>query len=195
MAGAKALVLEADFRRPAIAEALELRPGYGLADVLVGHASAADALQEIEVPNHRGLASRPQGALHILQAGAQPPNPAELLESQRLGTLLNELRSEYALIVIDTPPLTFVSDAFPVLHAADGVLVVGRVGWTRRDAASRLRETLAGSGAPVLGVVVNGLVTPTSEKDYHAYGTEPEARPMIAMRMDRERIPVSDPET
>jgi len=63
----------------------------------------------------------------------------------------------YDLVVIDTPPLTAVSDAFPLLSKVDGVLIVGRVGRYRRDVAERLHETLTGAGAPLLGVVANGF--------------------------------------
>jgi len=63
----------------------------------------------------------------------------------------------YDLVVIDTPPLTAVSDAFPLLRKVDGVIIVGRVGRNRRDIAQRLHETLTGAGAPLLGVVANGF--------------------------------------
>ncbi len=59
--------------------------------------------------------------------------------------------------MVDTPPLTAVSDAFPLLGKVDGVIIVGRVGRNRRDVAQRLHETLTGAGAPLLGVVANGF--------------------------------------
>jgi Mrp family chromosome partitioning ATPase len=71
--------------------------------------------------------------------------------------LLEQARSTYDLIVIDTPPLTAVSDAFPLLRKVDGVVIVGRVGRNRRDVAERLHETLTGAGAPLLGVIANGF--------------------------------------
>jgi len=72
-------------------------------------------------------------------------------------SLLQQAKSRYDLIVIDTPPLTAVSDAFRLLGTVDGVIIVGRVGRNRRDVAQRLHETLTGAGAPLLGVVANGL--------------------------------------
>jgi Mrp family chromosome partitioning ATPase len=71
--------------------------------------------------------------------------------------LLEQAKSTYELIVIDTPPLTAVSDAFPLLRKVDGVVIVGRVGRNRRDVAERLHETLTGAGAPLLGVIANGF--------------------------------------
>ncbi len=71
--------------------------------------------------------------------------------------LLDGARSTYDLVVVDTPPLTVVSDAFPLLGKVDGVIIVGRVGRNRRDVAVRLHETLLAAGAPLLGVVANGF--------------------------------------
>ncbi len=86
-----------------------------------------------------------------------PPNPAKLIESQAMEGVIDESRSTYDLVVIDTPPLGVVSDAFPLLRKVDGVIVVGRGGRNRRDVAQRLHETLTAAGAPLLGVVANGF--------------------------------------
>ena len=67
-------------------------------------------------------------------------NPGEVTESHAMETLLERTRSTYDLVVIDTPPLTAVSDAFPLLRKVDGVIIVGRVGRNRRDVAERLHE-------------------------------------------------------
>jgi Mrp family chromosome partitioning ATPase len=72
-------------------------------------------------------------------------------------SLLEQAKAEYDLVVVDTPPLTAASDAFPLLSKVDGVIIVGRVGRNRRDVAERMHETLTGAGAPLLGVVANGL--------------------------------------
>ena len=72
-------------------------------------------------------------------------------------TVLERVKEQYDLVVIDTPPLTAVSDAFPLLGKVDGVVIVGRVGRNRHDVAQRLHETLSGAGAPLLGVIANGF--------------------------------------
>jgi Mrp family chromosome partitioning ATPase len=90
--------------------------------------------------------------LDVLVAGsALPPNPGELIGSHAMESLLERAKAKYDLIVVDTPPLTAVSDAFPLLGKVDGVIIVGRVGRSRRDVAQRLHETLMGAGAPLLG--------------------------------------------
>ncbi|HWY17139.1 MAG TPA: polysaccharide biosynthesis tyrosine autokinase [Solirubrobacteraceae bacterium] len=155
--GARVLLIEADLRRPTLAAQLDVSPGPGLADVLIGMVSLNDATQSIDFdqPARRGSRGR---MLDALVAGAAlPPNPGELIESHAMEGLLEQVRSTYDLVVIDTPPLTAVSDAFPLLRKVDGVIIVGRVGRNRRDVAERLHETLTGAGAPLLGVVANGF--------------------------------------
>jgi capsular exopolysaccharide synthesis family protein len=155
--GSRVLLLEADLRRPTIAQQLEISSGPGLADVLIGAASLTEATQEVDI-EPSSAADRRGRVLDVLVAGAAvPPNPGELIESHAMETLLQRLKSEYDLVVVDTPPLTAVSDSFPLLSKVDGVLIVGRVGRNRRDVAERLHETLAGAGAPLLGVVANGF--------------------------------------
>src|SRR5262249_62031891 len=84
--------------------------------------------------------------------------------------VLEEARSTYALVVIDTSPLAAVSDAFPLLRKVDGVIVVARGGRSRRDVAERLRETFGGSHAPLLGVIANGFKVRRPRSHDRAYG-------------------------
>jgi len=155
--GSRVLLLEADLRRPTLAQQLEIQPGLGLSDVLIGVASLREATRSIDLGYSSVGGSEPR-TLDVLVAGAVlPPNPGELIESHAMETLLEQVKRTYDLVVIDTPPLTVVSDAFPLLSRVDGVLIVGRVGRNRRDIAERLHETLTGAGAPLLGVVANGF--------------------------------------
>jgi len=154
--GAHVLLLEADLRQPTLANQLGLQPGPGLAEVLVGALPMNEATRAVEVdtspPNAGG-----KRTLDVLGAGGVlPPNPAELLDSHAMDSLLAQAKSSYDLVVIDTPPLTAVSDAFPLLTKVDGVVLVGWVGRSRRDAAERLHQVVASSGAPLLGVIANG---------------------------------------
>ena len=81
------------------------------------------------------------------------------------------------LVVIDTPPLTAVSDAFPLLRKVDGVVIVGWVGRSRRDAAEQLHQVLAGSGAPLLGVIANG--SKSGGPDAYAYANGDKSSPAV----------------
>jgi capsular exopolysaccharide synthesis family protein len=155
--GSRVLLLEADLRRPTIAVQLDVASGPGVADVLIGAVSLNEATQTVDLglPGADGRGAR---SFDVLVAGSSlPPNPGELIESHAMESLLQQAKTRYDLIVIDTPPLTAVSDAFPLLGKVDGVIIVGRVGRNRRDVAQRLHETLTGAGAPLLGVVANGF--------------------------------------
>jgi capsular exopolysaccharide synthesis family protein len=167
--GSRVLLLEADLRRPTIARKLDISSGPGLSDVLIGAIPMSEATQSVYLQT-QGDASSADRVLDVLVAGAVlPPNPAELIESHAMEILLAQARSTYDLTVIDTPPLTAVSDAFPLLRKVDGVVIVGRVGRNRRDVAERLHKTLEGAGAPLLGVIANGFKAARSGS-YYGYG-------------------------
>jgi polysaccharide biosynthesis transport protein len=164
--GSRVLLMEVDLRRPTVARQLAIRSRPGLADVLIDVVEMRAAIQSIQLDSVFAQGSEGR-TLDVLVAGAvMPPNPAALIESTAMESVLEQAKSEYDLIVIDTPPLTAVSDAFPLLGKVDGVVIVGWVGRNRRDVAQRLHETLEGAGAPLLGVVANGF----SSRGLGAYG-------------------------
>jgi succinoglycan biosynthesis transport protein ExoP len=164
--GSRVLLMEVDLRRPTIARQLAIRSRPGLADVLIEAVEMRAAIQSIQLDHVFAQGSEGR-TLDVLVAGAvMPPNPAALIESGAMESVLEQAKSEYDLVVIDTPPLTAVSDAFPLLGKVDGVLIVGWVGRNRRDVAERLHDTLVGAGAPLLGVVANGF----SSRGLGAYG-------------------------
>lgn len=155
-AGSRALLIEADLRKPTLSERLSIQPRVGLVDVLIGASSLDEATVSVAVETaEQGDATK--RSVDVLAAGSIiPPNPSELLESQAMTVLLDQAGSVYDFVVIDTPPLTAVSDAFPLLTKVDGVLVVSWVGRSRRDVTERLRDVLQSTEAPMLGVVANG---------------------------------------
>jgi hypothetical protein len=111
----------------------------------------------------------------VVTAGNQPPNPRDLIESEQMRELLSRAHSEYDFVVVDTPPTTVVSDAVPLLKQVSGVIVVVRMGKSKRDAAESLREQLTNVDAPTLGIVVNSTGTTV---DAYGYGyAESGARP------------------
>lgn len=182
--GSRVLLLEADLRRPTLAQQLDIPNGRGLSDVLIGLTSLEESVQAIELDERTAARVR---TLNVLLAGAAvPPNPGELIESHAMEALLQQAKATYDLIVIDTPPLTAVSDAFPLLGKVDGVIIVGRVGRNRRDIAERLHHTLTGTGAPLLGVIANGLKLGRLGRSYgYAYnyvapGVPPDASTAVA---------------
>ena len=176
--GASVAVVEADLRKPTLAASFGLPAtleserslvpvlidavtlGTALVDVAV-HAEGLDVLARMATtaaPDQTG--ARGEGhagpGLVLLAAGAAPANPPAVLASHRMSQVLDELGNRYDVVLIDTPPLLAVSDALPLIEGSDGVLVVGRVGLSKRDSARRLGELMQQlAGANVLGVVVN----------------------------------------
>jgi capsular exopolysaccharide synthesis family protein len=153
----RVLLVELDLRNPTLAQQLDIQPGPGVADVLIGTIRMEEATRSVDLsassPAHGATGRR----FDVLPAGAVlPPNPGELIESHAMEATLEQARSSYDLVVIDTPPLTCVPDAFPLLTKVDGVVIVGRVEHSRRDAAERLHQILANSGARLLGVIATG---------------------------------------
>ncbi len=195
--GSRVLLLEADLRRPTLAQQFDVPAGRGLSDVLIGAVTLDEAVQSIELGEPSGARSIAR-TLDVLAAGvALPPNPGELIESHAMESLLDRARSTYDLVVIDTPPLTAVSDAFPLLRKVDGVIIVGRVGRNRRDVAERLHDTLRGAGAPLLGVIANGLKAGRLggsygyAYDYAAAGAAPRASALLPS--SNGAVPVEQP--
>lgn len=164
----RVLLLEADFRRPSLSVAWGLPRSPGLAAVLTGRLSLDRAIRRLDpglvAPrDHNG--SRPSlsdtgqtnRGLHVLPAGAVPPNPGDLLASDAMRALLLQTEEMYDLVVIDTPPLPVVSDAVPLVKHVSGVLAIVRLRKTQRDASRRLMQQLQDLGATFLGVVLNDV--------------------------------------
>jgi capsular exopolysaccharide synthesis family protein len=150
--GSRVLLMEADLRQPKLAQRLGLHSRVGLPDVLNGTISMAAATQSIR------LDAEAAGTLDVLPSGPSvPPNPVELIESDAMEAFLAQAKSAYDLVVVDAPELTSISDAFLMLSKVDGVIIVGRMGRSRRDVARRLTRVLASSGAPLVGIVANGV--------------------------------------
>ena len=150
--GSDVLLIEADLRRPSLTTALGERSPGGLTQVLAGLMTFEKAL--LQVPATRAPAVG-DPVLDVLVAGPIPPNPAQLLDSHAMRELLLDVYPRYDLVVIDTPPLTVVPDSVPLLHQVSAVVAVGRLGSSRRDAASVLCSQLKIMDAPLVGVVAN----------------------------------------
>jgi len=153
----KVVVMETDLRNPSLARQHGLGVGPGLAELLTHQIELDEAIQTKQLAGGSNGKDADERTLDVMVAGAIPPNPAELIESQTISEVLAQLGERYDLVVIDTAPLGVVSDAFPLLRQVGGVIVVARMDRTTRDAAERMRERLGRLEAPVLGIVANGI--------------------------------------
>ncbi len=144
--GQRTLLIDGDLRRPLVHQAFALVQEPGLTDVLVGRATAREAVRPEVLPN-----------LDVLPSGAIPPNPSELLGSAAMQMLVAGLRHDYHYIIMDTPPALPVTDASVVASGADAAILVFRSGDTEEVAAQRALEQLRRVHARVAGAVLNGV--------------------------------------
>ena len=154
--GEQVLLLEADLRRPRVAQMLGLEGSVGLTDILVGRAEVADVVQRFgAVPG-----------LGVLAAGTLPPNPSELLGSQHMFELIRELE-KMSVVIIDAPPLIPVTDAAVLSVATGGALLVVALNKVRRDQVRQSMTNLDTVGGKLLGTIANMVPARSME----AYGT------------------------
>jgi capsular exopolysaccharide synthesis family protein len=156
--GRRVLLVDADLRRARLHRVFGVERGDGLVGLLTDSARIEDVVMATEAPN-----------VFLLPAGQAVDRPAELLSSLQMQRLMVELGRRFDLVVIDTPPVGLVSDGLALSRYADGVVIVVRdqaVGRNLvRDAVERLRQV----GAPLMGVVVNAVVTTSSAARYRYY--------------------------
>lgn len=159
-AGHRTLLIDADLRRAQLSELFRptnVPSRAGLTELLTGHA-----------PLEQVVHQTPVGGLSLLPAGARAPNPAELLGSQTLQTLLVQLQNRYDFILVDTPPVLPVADTLMLSRLADSVILVVRSNSTERKLAQEARRRLDRVHARVLGVVLND--TPSGTDGYAVVG-------------------------
>jgi succinoglycan biosynthesis transport protein ExoP len=166
--GTRTLLIEADMRRATLAKSEGLVSLTGLSLVLAREHDIQDAIVEVPLDEDR----HPDNVLHVIPAGPVPPNPATLLESDRMEEVIRFAEAEYELVVIDTPPITVVADAIPLLRLVSGVVAVCRLNKTRRDALVALRHQLENVNAPLLGVVLNGAEEVGGQVSHYYYHYE-----------------------
>ncbi len=157
----RVLLIDADLRRARVHSALGINSDRGLTNVLVGEASLSDAVQRSSVEG-----------LDVLAAGPIPPNPAEVLGSERMQEILKEAAGRWDRVVVDSPPLVAVTDPALLAKYVDAVFLVISIGKTSIRSIQRARETLAGVGCPIHGAVLNNADLRLSgyAESYGGYG-------------------------
>ena len=155
--GGKVLLIDGDLRNPSVARTLGIEGGAGLTTVLLGQAGVDDVVQRWR-----------DTSLHVLTAGAIPPNPSELLGSEPMRELFDKLAHEFDFILIDSPPVVPVVDAVLLDRLTGGTLMVVASHKTKkRDLASAVKQ-LDTVGAKLVGFALNFV--PVSESDARRYG-------------------------
>jgi receptor protein-tyrosine kinase len=192
-AGRRVALIDADLRRPALPKRLGVESGYGVTDVLAGDCSLADALTTVPIAASASVSVPARARLHdgsssaetngkaawlpevtLLNAGSSAANPPTVIESEGFRSLIQTLADSHDIVMIDTTPMTAVTDAIPLLARVDAVLIITRSGTTDRRSARHAAEIIDRvPGINAIGIVVNGL--PPAEASaygasYYGYG-------------------------
>jgi len=169
--GRRALIIDADLRKPRLHEVFQVSNRTGLVSYLTGGADFEGIISRTTVPQ-----------LYVTPSGPIPPNPSELLASERMVELVKAARGRFDFVVIDTPPLLPVTDATLVGDLVDGVTICLRAGKVTREEARSCLDRLKMAGVKVLGVVLNrhllnqGGYAGRRYQMYEAYGAEVEPK-------------------
>ena len=159
LGGSRVLLIDADMRRPGLHRPLRLTNERGLSQVLTGQARVRDVIQRTVDPN-----------LLAVTAGTAPPNPSELLASERMKTLLTNLvHGPFDWIIVDTPPVLAVTDAVVLAPLVSGVVFVVGAEMTRRRLAERAVETILQSRPKSTAVILNKVDFARNKYYYSRY--------------------------
>jgi capsular exopolysaccharide synthesis family protein len=161
--GRRVLLMDADFHRPMLHKIFRLKPEVGLTSVLTGQANFEDAVQHFQY-NGKSVEN-----LDIVVAGPQSPNPSELLGSEKMQALLLDAREKYQWVILDVPPVLFVSEASILSVICDGALMVVRPGTNRRSHLRKAIEQLENINARIVGCVLNNTVVSRIGRYYSHY--------------------------
>ncbi len=144
--GQKILILDCDMRKPRLHKVFPCDRGSGMSNILVGEGDWRKLKCPTQVPN-----------LDIIPSGPIPPNPAELIGSERMKTLISEILQEYDRVLIDSPPIVAVTDSVVLSRFVEGVVLVIQVGVTARDVIANSIRQLQDVQAHILGAVLNAV--------------------------------------
>lgn len=157
MTGSRVLIIDADLRRPALHKRFDLANDIGLCSIFSDDANVEQAIQASHIPG-----------LDVMVAGPPPPNPGELLGSDRMVQLTKGFRS-YDFVIIDSPPVNVVADPLVLSSLVDGVVLVVEANRTGRNVVVQAQARLAEMKANVLGAIVNKLNIRTAGYGYYYY--------------------------
>lgn len=155
-AGMQVLIVDCDLRKPVQHKIFELPNQKGVTNVLVEQLRAEDIIHSTKVCN-----------LSVLTSGLIPPNPSELLSSERMKSLAEGLKDQFDIVLFDAPPALAVTDAAVLSSRVDGVILVLKSGVAKIDMAKQAKEQIEKANGKFIGSVLYGVSF--SGEDYHYY--------------------------
>ena len=154
----KVLLIDCDLRNASIHKMFRLNNIYGLTDILAKDRAVDKCIQKTELEN-----------LYVLTAGAIPPNPAEILSSEKMKNLIEDLKNIYDYIFIDTPPIGLVTDAGALSSFIDGVVLVVKSESVEKKYLEETKKKLDAVDARILGAILNSYKSEQKDYDYYSY--------------------------
>lgn len=157
-AGKKVLVVDADLRKPQLHRIFRIKNLNGLTSYIASHIEIKELIKSTKIPG-----------LFIINAGPIPPNPSELLGSDRMKRLVDILRQPFDYTLFDTPPILAVSDALDLGSKTDGLILIVWGEKTSRKALQKAREKVDLTRVKTLGVIINNLKIRKHDYYHHYY--------------------------
>ena len=154
----KVLLIDCDLRNASIHKMFKINNIYGLTDILAKDRAVDKCIQETELEN-----------LYVLTAGAIPPNPAEILSSEKMKNLIEDLKNIYDYIFIDTPPIGLVTDAGVLSSFTDGVVLVVKSESVEKKYLEETKKKLDAVDARILGAILNSYKSEQKDYNYYSY--------------------------
>jgi capsular exopolysaccharide synthesis family protein len=155
----RTLLIDADLRKPVQHNVFDLQRGPGLSEYLIGEIHDINSLiHPTKVEN-----------LFLISAGGLPPNPSELLGSERMSAMVDQLEQDWDMVLFDSPPIVAVTDASMISGEIDAIAMVVKAGQTDRAAVDRALDTIRNVRAPLVGVILNGANPETLTGKYSYY--------------------------
>lgn len=149
--GQNILLVDADMRRPTLHRTFDLNNRIGLTTILTSHDQSIDLNKFVQPSGIKNLS--------LLPSGPTPPNPAELLSSQRMRVFWKAVRSRYDMVIVDVPPMLEVTDTQVISHNLDAVVLVIKQGQTQKAGVRRAVELLKMAHANLIGYVMNDVAS------------------------------------
>jgi capsular exopolysaccharide synthesis family protein len=158
--GKKVLLVDADMRKPTVHYTFSLTNNFGLTTVLTKQTDLMDTAVELDTSN-----------LYVLPCGPIPPNPAELISSRAMEEFFERAKTEFDLVIFDSPPVLVVTDAQLLANKCDGTVLVVSSGFTERENAVKAKEQLTAAQGKLLGVVLNNKKQDNAQQYYYYHGS------------------------
>ena len=157
-AGSRVLMVDCDLRKPTLHRVFSSSGMMGITNVLRGDCGLLEAVQNTRIED-----------LQLLTTGPLPPNPVELLNSERMKALITEMKESFDMVLFDTPPANALADAAILSSMLDGTILVINHGQVTPQSAQRAKELLVNAKARILGVVLGNIPMDGSDSYYYYY--------------------------